>query len=179
MTTQRTANVVLANHTHHKFTDAMVTHRYSDDNPEFGSWKNVDIHQTTTSFAVNYRTGAFTTGQDWWIVTWTDDKGRHWVTSPRNARGFVDWIETTWLKYLQGKENQPLPGYLNPERHGEMTQQLERFKATVGFKSFILREKDEHATVTITVVEEPNDHFTVTYSAPSGDDHGNPVKQVS
>lgn len=175
MSTVRTANAVLENKTRHNFTNAAVVHRYSDDAQVGGTWKDVKIDQTTTPFAVTYRTGFFTTGQDWWIVSWVDDEGHVWVTSPRNGRKFVDVLERIWQ--VLGSFGAAAGG--DEKALDAQEKLMEHWVGTASFKSFILRAKDQNTTVKIAVVEDQKDHFTVKYSAPSGDDEGNPVKRVS
>jgi len=153
----------------------MTLHRYSDDAQVSGTWKDVKINQVTTPFTVTYRTGFLTTGQDWWIVTWVDDEGRTWVTSPRNARKFVDFLERAWQ--VLGSFGAAAGG--DEKALDAQEKLMEHWVGTAGFKSFILRAKDENATVKVTVIEDQKDHYTVKYSAPSGNDEGNPVKRAS
>ena len=180
MSTERTANVVLENKTSHKFLTAAIDHRYSDEDTQTGDWQEVKPNERSAAFSVKYRTGFWTTGQDWWAVRWVDDEGHAWVTSPRNGRAFVDFMEKKFWGYIAAKDRSPVPGYFNPEPDlaRDVEWWLKNFKPTVGFKSFILRAKDDHATITVSIVEDQKGHYVVQYSAPSGTDAGNPVKCV-
>lgn len=49
----------------------VLLHKYSDDDPdEFARGPVAQGGEIRTPRPVAYRTGAFTTGRDWWVVQW-------------------------------------------------------------------------------------------------------------
>ena len=100
MSTHRQAKVMVQNCTGQKILSVSVGHKYSDDYNNKNDWKGpIDDNSTTSdNMLVDYTTGAFTTGRDWWTVSWVTEDGKSYVTDPDNFRGTVDFIENIGSK---------------------------------------------------------------------------------
>lgn len=92
-TTKQTANVQIVNETGRTLLSVAVAHKYSTVFKHHLEWKTISAGETTGTQQVEYNTGDFTTGKDWWSVTWVDDLAHAYVTDPKNLRGFVDVLE--------------------------------------------------------------------------------------
>jgi hypothetical protein len=53
-----------------KLTALSLIHKYSDNYKNKKDWASLPNGQTSDELWVEYNTGAFTTGRDWWKVTW-------------------------------------------------------------------------------------------------------------
>mmetsp|Transcript_11975 Transcript_11975/g.18195 ORF Transcript_11975/g.18195 Transcript_11975/m.18195 type:complete len:163 (+) Transcript_11975:205-693(+) len=47
----------------------------------------------TRVLTVNYHTGRFTTGRDWWYVAFTTEDGIFYQSNPQNGRDIIDGLE--------------------------------------------------------------------------------------
>lgn len=176
--------VVLENDTSKDWLSAGVIHKYSDNYKDKQDWGKIKKGDTTPPFTVNYNVGAFTTGQDWWSVSWIDDKGHMFITDPNNFRNIVDFLEkiTGPLAKLAGTLS--TVAISDPEPFSKAaaaalaitsaaTAILANSESTAGFKSFILREEDSGSKVRIKVTDSG-----VEYHAHSGTDKHNPFKEL-
>lgn len=119
------------------------------------------------------------------MVSWIDTKGRMYVTDPDNLRGFVDFLDKAAGPFA--KLAATLSGVVaasDPEPFSKAaaaavavtsaaTAVLCNGETTSGFKSFILRSEDEGSTIRIKITDKD-----VQYFAKSGEDKGNPFKEV-
>lgn len=178
------AKVVLVNKTSGDLLSVGIVHKYSNDYKEKQDWAAIKKGEKTSSFTVNYTTGLLTTGQDWWAISWIDTKGKMYITDPKNIRGFVDFLETVTGPFAKLAATLSGVAITDPEPFSKAaaaalaitsaaTAVLTNKESTKGFKSFILRPEDAGSTIKITIRDSG-----VDYHAKSGDDKGNPFKEV-
>jgi len=94
--TKRTANIHVQNNSGRDIELITVSHKYSDNYKNSETWLNLpNGAKTNTPLVVEYNTGAFTTGRDWWRVSWKfkGDPGLY-VTNPNNFRKQIDALES-------------------------------------------------------------------------------------
>ena len=93
MATPQKASIEIVNNTGSTLLSASVSHKYSDNYKNEHTWENIKNGETTSTTKVDFNTGLLTTGRDWWVVTWVNDKGDTYVTDPKNFRGIIDFLE--------------------------------------------------------------------------------------
>eukprot|EP00536_Pseudo-nitzschia_multiseries_P009722 jgi/Psemu1/288639/fgenesh1_pg.279_\ len=71
-----------------------LCHKYSDAYKHQKNFANIRSGQTTSErLTVEYNTGAFTTGRDWWYVAFTAPDGSFYQSNPQNGRKVLDGLE--------------------------------------------------------------------------------------
>jgi hypothetical protein len=178
--TERQAKASIDNQTGKTIVHVTLLHKYSNDYKNNRTWVNLPSgHNTyTTPLTVNYRTGAFTTGKDWWRVQWKVADGRTCYTDPNNFRVVFDALDQAAMATANlfadqlGKEVAGQVGGIGGLVAGKAAQDaangiassLFNGEATVGFKQHILRSEDDSKMVTISLF----DNNTAKISSPSG-----------
>ena len=66
--TKRSANAVIINKSGREMVKAGLWHKYSDNYKESREYAQIKNSEKSPSLKVEYHTGAFTTGRDWWKV---------------------------------------------------------------------------------------------------------------
>ena len=94
--------VRVTNHATGTIAAVTVGHKYSDVYKNTGTFLNIPDGQTATSpeMIAEFNTGVFTTGRDWWIVTWIIQRTVNGETffeecaiNPSNFRSVIDFSE--------------------------------------------------------------------------------------
>lgn len=178
--TKRTALATIRNNTSEPLVGVSVIHKYSDDYKHDKQWGVIQPGELASeTMEVEYNTGAFTTGRDWWIVTWySPDMSTLHYSDPNNFRGILDSLESVAPDMIAAAAGAiaALPaGISGPGAVGaavaaaaaakSTTEGLFNSEGTDGFKQHILREEDEGA-VTEIVINEGGD---ITFKSNSGD----------
>lgn len=168
--TNRSATVNIMNLTGEPIV-AAYAHKYSNkfkDEGTTSSKQPVGVGLIQKAGKARFRTGFGTTGKDWWIVSFVDDRGCAYVSSPRNARKFVDGLEKSAI-YTGGilvevGVSTAVAGLLDPEPVGKIAGGilggitaglgatmvgLSNTESTAGFKQHILRGKDTSILIMI------------------------------
>ncbi|PTB51341.1 hypothetical protein M431DRAFT_523205 [Trichoderma harzianum CBS 226.95] len=152
-TTKRTASVSIRNNTSNPIVSISLIHKYSDVYKHRKEWAAIPASDSSTeSLKVEYNTGFFTTGRDWWFISWySQDMKTLYYSNPQNFRGAFDAIEKG----------------VSPERLGCSWPRLQLYEMeeTAGFKQHILREEDEGKVTEIII----NEDETITFKSQSGD----------
>ncbi|MCR9137148.1 MAG: hypothetical protein NXI27_14205 [Alphaproteobacteria bacterium] len=173
--TKRTAWVVVDNQTGEDILSLTINHKYSDEYKNSYTFDKVLKHQRKSKkVEVEYNTGAFTTGKDWWRVSWVQMDGtpRLFYSDPQNLRGFVDFMEGagdylipaafaaagaaagTACTGATGGACAPagIAATAGAIAAGQaLSNKMMNDESTKGFKQHILRKADEGKTVTITL----------------------------
>jgi hypothetical protein len=142
-----------------------VTHFYSDvfDDKQ-KEWDAIPHDgKSPGAYIVNYNTGFFTTGRDWWFVSWKANDSLY-VTRPSNFRGTIDAIEREIID--KGTSLAALPpdtSALARKAAVEAFLQILNKAKTEGFKQHILRQEDENEVTKIWIYDD-----SVVFSSPSG-----------
>ena len=169
--TKRSAKVTIINHTGGPIV-AGFSHKYSNVFKDSGTTnKKKPLGVSPLDFMqkvgkARFRTGFGTTGKDWWVVTYVNDKGCEYISSPRNARKFIDGLEKASLFtggiLIEGGIDIALAGLLDPEPVGKVVGGvvglvtsgvgaamvgLSNTESTAGFKQHLLRAKDKKVTI--------------------------------
>ncbi len=183
--TNRSATVTIMNVTGGPIV-AGFSHKYSNVFHDSGSTSKTKPLGTTPLDnmqkvgTARFRTGFLTTGRDWWIVSYVDDKGCSYISSPRNARKFVDGLEKTAIFtggiLIDGGVDIAIGGLLDPEPVGKVAGGvvglvtaglggtmvgLSNSESTAGFKRHFLRKKDTSVLILLAKDE-------VTFVSKSG-----------
>ena len=142
MVTHRTANVQVVNDTGELIDYVRVIHKYSDNYCNTECWTKLAPGTASSPMQVDYHTGAFTTGRDWWFIAWrcSTDSKTWYYTNPHNWRGFVELLEN----------------FGQPD-----AQRYLQDWSTEGFKQHILRAEDALTKIHLTKNE-------VSWVSPSG-----------
>ncbi|OAL43060.1 hypothetical protein IQ07DRAFT_593416 [Pyrenochaeta sp. DS3sAY3a] len=179
--TKRTALVKIQNNTPDTISGASISHKYSDVYKNQFDFVSIPAYSTSTEvMEVQYNTGAFTTGRDWWFVTYhravasAEKPGslKMWYTDPSNFRSIIDFLESVApslikaaIKAAQGSNPALLPAARAAQIASKvMCKALFNNESTAGFKQHILRSEDE-GKVTLVVIEADND---VVFKSKSG-----------
>ncbi|WP_158885940.1 hypothetical protein [Amycolatopsis anabasis] len=139
-----------------------VMHKYSNDYKNTLTWNNVSSGtKTSADLRVDYRTGVFTTGKDWWYLIAVDDEGRTYISYPHNFQWLLDKIEGAvldWAKKVVNTYKQPKTGNYKERRKEAVKDMLAGFavlllnsESTAGWKQHILRSEDDRKTTTLTI----------------------------
>jgi hypothetical protein len=185
---KRTAKVVVKNNTGEDILNVRVNHKYSDVYKNPLLWEGVLESGATTNppKSVEYHTGAFTTGRDWWSIIWTQlDDDKVYYSNPTNFRGVFDALEeigqiavpiaATGAAAVVGAActgvsagacaPAALAGiYTAIGAAGAVSTKMMNDESTVGFKQHILRSEDANQTVTITLLKNGE----IEIKSPSG-----------
>lgn len=180
--TKRTAYVKIRNETPDPIDGAAISHKYSDVYKNTLDFSTIKPGQTSAdTLTVEYNTGAFTTGRDWWLVTYHRSnpsstrpgslKLRY--TDPSNFRSIIDTLEQaapalikTAINVAKGSN----PAYLPAAKAAQVAAKavnklLFNEESTAGFKQHILRSEDEGKVTTVVIHADD----TVTFESKSGD----------
>ncbi|ORX90687.1 hypothetical protein BCR34DRAFT_501828 [Clohesyomyces aquaticus] len=181
--TKRNALVKIQNNTPDTITGVSVSHKYSDVYKNQGDW-TLPIApgqlSTETMTEVEYNTGAFTTGRDWWMVTYHRENSasvrpnevKMWYSDPENFRSIIDFLEKaapslikTAINVAKGSNPQLLPAAKAAQIVSKvMCKLMFNDESTAGFKQHILRSEDEGKVTVITI----NKDDTITFKSVSG-----------
>jgi hypothetical protein len=181
--TMRTANVVVQNTTGYNLDFVAVAHKYSSNYKESQTWRNLlNGYVTPSPLSVRYNTGAFTTGRDWWSVSFRVKGSRTvYVTNPNNFRSLFDFAEklgTPLLNaagqlggnaagsYYGGDAGGEIGGKIGGKAGQALGNALFNAESTVGFKAHTLRGEDEASRGGRTVIRIERNQ--VKFISPSG-----------
>ncbi|KXX80942.1 hypothetical protein MMYC01_203918 [Madurella mycetomatis] len=176
-TTKRTARVAIRNNQPQPILAVGVKHKYSSVYQHEGEWGIVKPGELTDkTLTVEYNTGLFTTGVDWWGVSWySEDMKTLYYSNPQNFRGVIENIEkiTTPVLVTAGWVASDLAN-AGATRHslahvativaGSTTAVLFNSEDTVGLKRHMLVEEDEDELTEIII----NEDNTITFKSRSG-----------
>ncbi|KAL7942787.1 hypothetical protein V8C42DRAFT_330378 [Trichoderma barbatum] len=180
-TTKRTASVSVRNNTSKPIVSISLLHKYSDVYKHRKEWAAIpagDLSQG--SLQVEYNTGFFTTGRDWWFISWySQDMKTLYYCNPQNFRGTFDAIEKSISHeaiYTAGALLAPIAiisgGLIAvPVAMAAMgaakltTDHVFDSEDTTGYKQHILREEDEGKVTEVII----NEDKTVTFKSQSGE----------
>ncbi|RCI13046.1 hypothetical protein L249_0076 [Ophiocordyceps polyrhachis-furcata BCC 54312] len=182
-TTRRTSQVTVVNHTKSAITCVSLAHKYSSVYKDGKEWARIDPGAAAQDWMkVSYNTGPFTTGRDWWLLTFYDDRGTTlYATAPNNFRAVVDALESvagTLVLAASGAAAGAgvafagltgVGGFLAPLAAigiAKLTSdRLLSAEPTDGLKQHTLRVEDEGRLTAVIV----NEDYTVTFRSASGD----------
>ncbi|MBE9029760.1 hypothetical protein IQ266_08475 [filamentous cyanobacterium LEGE 11480] len=175
--TKRTAYVRVQNRTGRNMKFVSVSHKYSNNYQEARTWLNLPHRYSTRksdSLAVNYNTGAFTTGKDWWAASWVNSQNQFCQTSPNNFRKQIDALEQFTIRNWStiNKATQTVADFAAEQasKSGPKTAVIAQVASkavpgamrlirstinttsTVGYKQHILRSSDANRTMTIQLL---------------------------
>lgn len=167
--TTRATKVHVQNLTGLEIESVSVIHKYSNVFREKTDWGRLPNGKMTRRFMkIRYNTGALTTGQDWWLVTWKY-KGNNSVryTAPKNFRGIIDMVERMHLLPLEAVNatlsQTPAPQILEKSPTALLAGGLLNTGSTKGFKKHLLRASDQANGVIITISQN-----SVAFDSASG-----------
>jgi len=146
--TTRATQVRIQNLTGLEIESVSVVHKYSNVFKDRKNWGKLSHGKMTKNpMKIRYNTGAFTTGQDWWFVSWKY-KGNDSIqyTSPNNFRGFVDFVERFALAPFEITK-----AVIGNNPTSVLGEALFNRESTVGFKKHLLRADDQRNGVVITL----------------------------
>ncbi|KAF2470710.1 uncharacterized protein BDR25DRAFT_303728 [Lindgomyces ingoldianus] len=179
--TKRTALVKIQNNTPYPISGVGVSHKYSDVYKNQYDWSIIPPGTLSTeAMTVEYNTGAFTTGRDWWMVTYHSEQAssvrpnelKMWYSDPENFRSIIDFLEKaapalikTAINAAKGSNPQLLPAAKAAQIASKvMCKLMFNNESTAGFKQHILRSEDEGRVTTIVI----NADNTITFKSKSG-----------
>ncbi|KAL6693828.1 hypothetical protein J3F84DRAFT_380022 [Trichoderma pleuroticola] len=181
-TTKRTASVSVRNNTSKPIVGISLVHKYSDVYKHRKEWAAVPAGDSSAeSLKVEYNTGFFTTGRDWWFVSWySQDMKTLYYSNPQNFRGTFDAIEKSAspelifnagmllgpIALIAGGPLLAAPAAVATLAAARATSDgLYDSEEMAGFKQHILREEDEGKVTEIII----NEDETITFKSQSGD----------
>ncbi|PHH80945.1 hypothetical protein CDD80_5155 [Ophiocordyceps camponoti-rufipedis] len=180
--TKRTARVAILNNSPQNIKSVSLVHKYSSVYKNHAQWPEIrrqHVVNEDNETVVEYNTGTFTTGKDWWLLSfYSDDLKTHYYTDPQNFRNFVDFLETLgpiitisiaggaagFLGAIAGPAMSVVASTAACALAKATTDQLFNSEGTVGFKQHILREGDAGLTTVIAI----NPDYSVTFHSPTG-----------
>ncbi|HCN47047.1 MAG TPA: hypothetical protein DIT18_16490 [Pseudomonas sp.] len=177
-TERKSATVSILNKSSKNILAVGISHKYSDVYKNSDTFTDIKTEQkSSTSMNVDYNIGTFTSGKDWWLVTWVTDDGKGHITSPNNFRDIIDKLEG-----ISGQVIGPLVtltaagaaiatgGAATPAAIAAATlfatvviNVMTNNESTAGFKQHILREEDSGENI-IEIHDEK-----VVFKSRSGD----------
>ncbi|OOF93148.1 hypothetical protein ASPCADRAFT_407978 [Aspergillus carbonarius ITEM 5010] len=182
-THHRTAKVVVRNNTNETILGVGLVHKYSNDYNEHKTWAKLAPGEVSSPLEVNYTTGDFTTGRDWWAVEWAAGKWFYY-SDPANLRSLVDQLEkiapdaaATLVGIAIAYANaQQKGGGLSEDQLEQVVKSAEdatraivqimtNDESTKGFKQHILRDEDSDRVTEVVL----NSDYTITFVSRSGD----------
>eukprot|EP00170_Pyropia_yezoensis_P003227 contig_13486_g3234 len=172
------AEVTVTNATGAPIGAVSVVHKYSSVYKEHHQWGVLLDGQKSEGKSVAYHVGAFTTGKDWWVVSWFSEDGTtQYVSAPNNFRNIIDELESVGPSATgivagaiaaavtcAGGPSAAAAGVVAAGVASEATKHLFNGESTVGFKQHILREEDAGCYVDLRL----NGDGTIVISSPSG-----------
>lgn len=179
MVTKRTAFASVRNNTSGPLVAVSVVHKYSDNYSNQHQWGIIQPDEIPSDYMeVEYNTGAFTTGRDWWVVTWySADMNTLYYSNPNNFRDIIDKLESIAPDAIAAAAGALAalpasltgPGAVAAASAAAVaakvtTSALFNSEGTAGFKQHILREEDEGALTEIVI----NADLTITFQSNSG-----------
>ncbi|EHK19500.1 uncharacterized protein TRIVIDRAFT_216511 [Trichoderma virens Gv29-8] len=181
-TTKRTASVSIRNNTSKPMVSVSLVHKYSDVYKHRKEWAAIPAGDSSDeSLQVEYNTGFFTTGRDWWFISWySQDMKTLYYSNPQNFRGAFDAVEKSVSPEALIKAGTLLapialftggPVLAIPVTMATVavarstTDTLYASEETSGFKQHILREEDAGKVTEIII----NEDETITFKSQSGD----------
>jgi hypothetical protein len=179
--TKRTAFVKIQNNTPNTISGVGVSQKYSDVYKNQYDWSVIPSGMlSTAAMTVEYNTGAFTTGRDWWMVTYHREQTtsvrsnelKMWYSDPENFRSIIDFLEKaapapikTAINVAKGSNPQLLPAAKVAQIASKvMCKLMFNNESTAGFKQHILRFEDEERVRTIVI----NADNTIVFKSKSG-----------
>lgn len=153
MVNQKQANVKIVNDTGARIRAVSIVHKYSDNYTNTKTWDVLESGARSSAMPVQYNTGAFTTGRDWWWVGWMSDDGRIFhYSNPHNLRSIVDMIEgaATGIASAIGGIVTSETGGWGAAVGAAMTAPFVNSSKTIGFKQHILRDEDFETLIHIS-----------------------------
>ncbi|KAH7397226.1 hypothetical protein BKA66DRAFT_437804 [Pyrenochaeta sp. MPI-SDFR-AT-0127] len=179
--TKRTALVKIQNDTPDPISGIGVSHKYSDVYKNQYDWSVIPPGGLSTeAMTVEYNTGIFTTGRDWWMITYHREEAssvrpnelKMWYSDPENFRNIIDFLEQaapalikTAINVAKGSNPQLLPAAKAAQVVSKvMCKLMFNDESTAGFKQHILRSEDEDRVTTIVI----NADNTITFKSKSG-----------
>lgn len=177
--TKRSAQVSVRNDTDTPLIGVSVVHKYSDNYKEDYQWGIIPPGEIPGDhLTVEYNTGAFTTGRDWWVITWfSEDLQTLYYSDPNNFRDIIDALENLAPDTIAAVAGAIAglggswtgPGAVAAAAGAAAlakgtTTALFNSESTDGFKQHILREEDEDALTEIVI----NADRTITFRSNSG-----------
>lgn len=167
--TTRSTTVHVQNLTGLDIESVSVVHKYSNVFREKTDWGKLSNGKMTRQFMkIRYNTGALTTGQDWWLVTWKYKRNNSVLyTAPNNFRGIVDMVERMHLLPYEAVNTsmRQVPGFqlLSITPTARLANGLMNSGSTKGLKKHLLRKSDQANGVIITIR-----HDSVAFDSASG-----------
>ncbi|XP_014550921.1 hypothetical protein COCVIDRAFT_31454 [Bipolaris victoriae FI3] len=179
--TKREAYVTIQNNTPDVISGASITHKYSDNYKNQADFGDILPGATSSILqTVEYNTGAFTTGRDWWFITYHREQAGSerpnellmWYSDPTNFRSIIDFLEKAapaLIKVAINAAKGSNPALLPAAKVAKiaskvMCKALFNDESTAGFKQHILRKEDAGETTTIVI----NTDNTITFKSRSG-----------
>lgn len=179
MVTKRTAYAAVRNNTSEPLVGVSVVHKYSDNFKNQQQWGIIQPGEITAdSLTVEYNTGEFTTGRDWWVITWySKDMKTLYYSNPNNFRNIIDALESVAPDAIAAAAGATAglstsltgPGAVAAATATAVaakatTAGLFNSEGTAGFKQHILRAEDEWQVTEIVI----NADRTITFKSKSG-----------
>jgi hypothetical protein len=179
MATKRTAFASVRNNTSGPLVAVSVLHKYSDNYKDQHQWGIIQPGEIPSDrMQVEYNTGAFTTGRDWWIVTWySPDMKTLYYSNPNNFRDIIDKLESVAPDAISAAAGAVAglgtsltgPGAVAAAAAAAVaakatTSALFNSEGTAGYKQHILRTEDEGQLTEIVI----NADRTITFKSRSG-----------
>ena len=149
-----------------------LVHKSSDDHKNLGKWPSLAHRESSTPLDVQYKTGWFTTGRDWWLVSWySADYQTRYCSTPNNFRAGIDSLEQNAgpVFFTAVSAAQKVSSYVGavveaattavstvasvtgPEAFSEET--------TDGFKQHILRDEDANRVTEVALHADGSVHL--------------------
>ena len=182
---RRVAQVQIRNETGKIIRVAAIVHKYSNVYKHKAYWQNIPSGGSSATMNVEYNTGPFTTGRDWWVVSWEveGDDGLY-LTDPSNFRELFDaWdgiaddasfvIGTIAGVFATAATGVPEFAEYGGTAATMLSWLVFNKETTSGFKQHILRTEDEGKTTVITIREKE-----VLFNSPSGESSTQGIRRV-
>jgi len=177
--TKRTAAVSVRNNSDKPLVGVSVIHKYGNNYKNQQQWGIVQPGKLGSEhLTAEYNTGAFTTGRDWWFVSfYSPDMKMLYYSDPDNVRDIVDKLEGVAPDAMAAAAGAmaALPSSLSGPGSvaaaiaaavaaKSTTSSLFNSEGTAGFKQHILRSEDEAGLTEIVI----NSDYTITFKSKSG-----------
>ncbi|KYK61771.1 hypothetical protein DCS_02915 [Drechmeria coniospora] len=178
-TQKRYAYVCIRNNSPQRLRNVTLFHKYSDVYKHKQDWPIAEKRGCSSpQMKVEYDTGLFTLGRDWWMLAFTADDSRTiYLTTPKNARGLFDWLDrifptfaiiTSGTVVSLATMAHPVLSFVSGSATSIamriITDQIFNAETTAGYKQHILRESDAMKLMEIVI----NADYTVTFKSKSG-----------
>ena len=182
--TQRTASIRVHNNTPWTFSGVSLSHKYSHIYKNARTWSKLPPGGCSDIFEVQYNTGASTTGKNWWLLIWHDDRekvSRNSITlrysNPDNFRSFFDALEPaapTLIAAALKAAKIPQPEFAGVTKVANVVLKALcnatlNTASTDGYKQHILRSDDEKTSHrNVETIIRINKDGTMNFKSPSG-----------